>query len=408
MFSTRFSALQVYLTFAAVWAFFFSTYGVLSSVYRFETAGLNPFQLVLVGTVLELSVFIFEVPTGVVADVYSRRRSVIIGMFLFGLGFMLEGALPLFATILLAQVLWGIGATFESGAIDAWVTDEIGEQNAGQAFIRATQVHQLMSLFGIGLGVLLGQLYLGLPMIVAGVGFLGLAVFLILFMPERGFKANLEANHNPLKSIRDTFTAGLQVAGSKRIILIIFAITAILGVSSETFDRLWEAHFLEDIGFPALFSPVLWFGIIAVATSLLSLGITEIVRRRVDTNSHVAVARALLTINTGMTLTVIVFGIAGNFFLALLFYMASVLLRTSSRPLYTAWLNQKLEPQTRATVFSMNAQMDALGQIAGGPLLGLMAASLGMPFAFVMAGLLLLPAGFLYRRALLQRREPFG
>lgn len=400
MFPKRFSALQVYLAFAGCWAFFFSTYGVLSSVYRFEVAELNPFQLVLVGMVLELSVFIFEVPTGVVADVYSRRRSVIIGMFLFGIGFLLEGLFPVLALILLAQVIWGIGATFESGAINAWITDEIGEENAGQAFIRATQINQVFSLFGIGLGVLLGQVYLGLPIIVAGIGFIGLGIFLSLFMPENGFQPNRSANHNLWQSMRETFDAGLQVARRKRIIMIIFAITAVLGASSETFDRLWEAHFLEDIGLPKTFSPVVWFGIMAVATNLLSLIVTEVIRRRVDTQAHVAVARALLIMNIGMTFTVIAFGLAGNFFLALLFYMASVLLRTSSRPLYTAWLNQKLEPQTRATVFSMNAQMDALGQIAGGPLLGLMAVSLGMPFAFVVAGLLLLPAGFLYIKAM--------
>ena len=81
----------------------------MSSVYRLQTAGLSPFQLVLIGTVLELSVFIFEVPTGIVADLYSRRRSVIIGMFLIGAGFVLEGLFPVFTVMLLAQVIWGVG-----------------------------------------------------------------------------------------------------------------------------------------------------------------------------------------------------------------------------------------------------------------------------------------------------------
>ena len=69
----------------------------------------------LVGTLLEASVFLFEVPTGVVADVYSRRLSVIIGYALIGLGFALEGIVPRFEAVLLAQVLWGVGYTFTSG-----------------------------------------------------------------------------------------------------------------------------------------------------------------------------------------------------------------------------------------------------------------------------------------------------
>ena len=65
---------------------------VLSIVYHLEVVQLDVFQLVLVGTVQETSCFLFEIPTGVVADLYSRRRSVLIGMFLYGLGFLMEGA----------------------------------------------------------------------------------------------------------------------------------------------------------------------------------------------------------------------------------------------------------------------------------------------------------------------------
>ena len=51
------------------------------------------------GTVLETSAFFFEVPTGVLADTYSRRLSIIIGIFLLGAAAMFEGSIPLFGTI---------------------------------------------------------------------------------------------------------------------------------------------------------------------------------------------------------------------------------------------------------------------------------------------------------------------
>src|SRR5437762_6448645 len=65
-------------------------------IYRIQTIHLDAFQLVFVGTVLEATAFIFEVPTGVVADTFSRRLSVIIGIFLIGAGLGLEGVFPLF------------------------------------------------------------------------------------------------------------------------------------------------------------------------------------------------------------------------------------------------------------------------------------------------------------------------
>lgn len=111
MFAKNSKAYSVYLLFRFVCSLAVSMSTVLSIVYHLEVVQLDAFQLVLVGTVLETSCFLFEIPTGVVADLYSRRRSVLIGMFLYGLGFLMEGALPWFAPVLLAQVVWGCGDT---------------------------------------------------------------------------------------------------------------------------------------------------------------------------------------------------------------------------------------------------------------------------------------------------------
>jgi DHA3 family tetracycline resistance protein-like MFS transporter len=105
---------------------------VTMSLYEATVAGLTPVQLILVGTALEISAFVFEVPTGIVADVYSRRLSIIIGYVLMGLGFLVEGFFPAFLPILLAQIIWGLGYTFTSGATQAWITDEIGEDDANK------------------------------------------------------------------------------------------------------------------------------------------------------------------------------------------------------------------------------------------------------------------------------------
>src|SRR5215212_2498018 len=108
-------AYHAYLVMQGGQAFCFAIIFTLSAVYRIQAAGLNPLELVLVGTVLELSAFICEVPTGVVADTYSRRLSIVIGVVLIGLGGALEGAFAFFPTILLAQVVWAMGYTFTSG-----------------------------------------------------------------------------------------------------------------------------------------------------------------------------------------------------------------------------------------------------------------------------------------------------
>ena len=74
----------------------------VNMVFMVEVAGLDPLQMVLVGTVLEGSVFLFEIPTGVVADAVSRKLSVIIGHGMIGVGFLVLALFPSFAFILLS------------------------------------------------------------------------------------------------------------------------------------------------------------------------------------------------------------------------------------------------------------------------------------------------------------------
>src|SRR5450759_1137021 len=112
----RLDATLVYLIFSGVSSLSFSLIVTVNLVYQVEVAKLNPLQLVLVGTALEVVCFLCQVPTGVLADVYSRRLSVIVGVFLLDAGFILEDSIPLFAPIVVAQGLFGIGATFMDGA----------------------------------------------------------------------------------------------------------------------------------------------------------------------------------------------------------------------------------------------------------------------------------------------------
>ena len=159
----RMDAYRIYLFQEGASALLMSMIFTASAIYQVTVVGLTPLQLVLVGTTLEIAAFLFEVPTGVVADVYSRRLSVIIGMLLIGLGFIVEGTFPIFWLILGAQVLWGLGYTFTSRATQAWISDEIGEVEVGRAFMRANQVGNLMALGGIGAGILLGSLAINPP-----------------------------------------------------------------------------------------------------------------------------------------------------------------------------------------------------------------------------------------------------
>src|SRR5579859_6909342 len=160
--------LAVYFALEGALALLMALYGTVTAIYRVQVAGLNPLQLTLVGTALEGSVFLLQVPTGALADVFSRRLSIVVGIALMGAGFLLEGLSPHFGPILLAQVLWGAGYTFISGAEEAWITDEVGVERANHGFLRAGQVGMVAGLGGVALSVALASWRLNLPLVVAG------------------------------------------------------------------------------------------------------------------------------------------------------------------------------------------------------------------------------------------------
>jgi len=194
----------------------FAMLSTVSGVYAVKAAGLNPLQLVLVGTTLEASAFVLEIPTGVVADVYSRKLSVIIGYFLFGIGFVLWGASTRFATILLAQLIWGAGYTFISGAREAWIADELGEGRAGDAFLRGAQAGQIGAIAGIVASVALASVSLQLPLLLAGAGMLALGAALLPLMRETGFAPLPRGERTNWQRWSHTLLAGLRTVRGRR------------------------------------------------------------------------------------------------------------------------------------------------------------------------------------------------
>jgi DHA3 family tetracycline resistance protein-like MFS transporter len=403
----KLNARSVYLFIEFSASALFSMMFVSMSLYEATVAGLTPLQLVLVGTTLELSVFLFEVPTGVVADVYSRRLSIIIGYLLMALGFFVEGSFPSFLPIILAQVLWGLGYTFTSGATQAWITDEIGEAPANQLFLRATQVGLFASLIGMGAAALVGAQNVALPIQVGALGVFLIGLTLYAIMPETGFHPTPKEERNTWQHMGHTFREGLKTIRGRPRLMNILGIGLFYGLYSEGFDRLWVKFLLDHFSLPVLFgnNEVAFFAVLRVSGALLTILAVRFVEKRVDTGSSLAIGRAMLGVTAGISLAMVGFALSRYLLLALVLYLVINVLRNTSQPLQTAWVNQKLDSRVRATVHSMFGQVDAIGQIAGGPGVGLIANLVSVVAAITTSGLLLTPALFLIGRANRQSLE---
>ena len=353
----------------------FSMAFTASMIYRITEVGMSPLELVLVGTAMELAAFVFEIPTGVVADVYSRRLSILIGSVTIGLAFLLEGLVPLFGAVLLSQVIWGLGYTFTSGASEAWISDEIGEEAAAQAFVRGAQLGTAGGLLGIVVGIALASVQLNLPIVLGGALMIALAALLALWMPERGFKPLQREERSSWSAMATTLRAGIALLRQRPVLRIVLLVELVSGLYSEGFDRLWQKHILESYTLPTLrgieLQPVVWFGLFDLVGGLCAIGLTELLSRRVRLTRHSPAVRALLLLNAAIVAGMLVFSLAGGLGLAVLALWCVATARAASAPVSSAWLNQSVAPEIRATMFSLNGQVNAVGQIAGGPPAGL-------------------------------------
>ncbi len=397
------SAWNSYLILRFFSALFLQAIFTVNLLYQAQVVGLGPLQMVLVGRALELSGFLFEIPTGILADVKSRRLSILIGTAVTGCGFMIVGFVPVFEAVVFGHVVWGLGYTFCSGATEAWIVDEVGETRAADAFTRGAQWDQIGAFAGIGVGVGVGLYGVQAAVVAGGAGMLLLAIILSFVMPERGFVPVSKEERRTWGAIRDTVAAAQSLTRRQRGFGLLLTVSFVYGLHSEGFDRLWVPHVLA-IGLPANLQPVIWFGLASACARALGVLTVEVARRRVDMVSKESLMRALQVISVLLVVSITAIALSGHWWLALLLYCMERALHAGSQPLYYTWLNLHIDrPQVRATIFSVNSQMNAIGQVFGGPVAGAVGERLGLRAALLSSALLLLPVVPLY--ALLLRKS---
>lgn len=394
-------ATRVYLFMEMATAIFLCLVFTTNNLYEATVAGLAPLQLVLIGTTVEVSAFLFEVPTGIVADIYSRRLSIIIGYVLLGIGFLIEGFFPAFGPILVSAVICGVGFTFLSGAKQAWITDEIGEEKANKLFLRMARLGAFAWLAGLGVTLLLGANNTAIPIRVGAGGILLVGILLALLMPETGFHPTPQEDRTTWQHMWYIFKQGTNVVRSRpRLVNIVF-IGLCYGLYSEGLDRLSIKLLLDNFQLPVFFgsTQLSFFVLLDVIGAVLSIFVIRFVEKRLDTSSPTAIGRAMLWVTGLIVISMLSFALAPVLPMAILALVTVGQLRGISGPLNAAWINQKLDSRVRATIHSMFGQVDAIGQSAGGPVVGLVANLFTVRLGVALSSLLLSPALLFIQRA---------
>lgn len=367
-------------------------------------AGLSNAEAFTANAFFAAGSFIFEVPTGVVADTKGRRTSFLLGTVTLMASTILyllmwQTHAPLWGWAI-ASVLLGLGFTFFSGAVEAWLVDALSHAkytgDLEPIFGRAQVVTGAAMLTGSVAGGFIAQITnLGVPYILRA-AILGVAFVVALatmrdlgFIPSRG--KNIAAEVRAL--LGGAVDSGFRNPPIRWLML---SAPFQTGVGFYVFYAM-QPHLLELYGDRTAFGIA---GLAAAVTAGAQIGggllvptVRKLFRRRTDLLLWSAI------ISSG---SIALVGLIDSFWAALGFFVGWAALFSLSSPVRQAFINNCIPSEQRATVLSFDALMGSSGGVVAQPVLGRVADASGYPFSYlVSAGIYAVSAPFVW----LARRE---
>ncbi len=366
-------------------------------------AGLDLFETFVANAFFTLGQVIFEIPTGVAADTVGRRFSILMSMAILAAATLAYVALSFTGAgvilFSLASVFLGLGFTFYSGALEAWVVDalaSVGDHETDSVFARTGQLFGVSLIIGTVAGGFLGQVDLALPYILRG-GLL-IALFGLAFWGLR----DIGFDHRPFKwhrvpaEVRTVLKASLKHGLRNPPVRIIMFMTLLQMGFLIWGWYAWQPYFLDLLG-----KELIWVaGLIAAGLGMVMVLGGELAKRaapRMKRSTGIVIGATVFSI--GMVAT----GIAPTFVTALTAFFIGMLGFSFTSPMTQAAMHNCIPSEARATVVSFNSLMGSAGGVASQPALGAFTRSVGIGPGYIVGGIITAPVIIL---GLLLRRHP--
>jgi MFS family permease len=366
-------------------------------------AGLTLTESFVANAFFTLGMVIFEIPTGVVADTLGRRFSFLASLVVLSAGtlayvwlyWMHAGIVP-FA---IASVFLGLGFTFYSGAVEAWVVDAMAAVNSTMpleaVFARGGQVQGAAMLIGTLGGGVIAHFDLAVPYVVRTVALAACFVVAALWMRDLGFERRtfrMRQVPREMRTVARTSLAdGWHRAGVRWLLLsgMVYWTFLIWGWYA------WQPHFVD------LFGGAVWItGVVAAGASLMMILGNSLAPRLAARVRDRAALLAFCTVVFAAGLLGV--AAADSFWPAVLAFLVAMAAFGIHEPVRMAMVHALIPSRTRATVISFGGLMGSAGGVVSQILLADFAETNGIPAGYAIGAawaLLAIPLILLAARA---------
>jgi MFS family permease len=335
-------------------------------------AGLSNLEAFAANAFFTGGMVLFEVPTGIVADTVGRRMSYLLGTVtlsastvLYVLLWQIEG--PFWAWALVS-ILLGLGFTFFSGAVEAWLVDALtatgftGELES--VFGRGQMVSGAAMLTGsVAGGFIAQQVSLGTPFVLRAAVLVVMFAVAFRLMHDIGFAP--EKSEGPLKEMRriasSSIDYGWRVPAVKWLMLESLFTG---GVGIYAFYAL-QPYLLELYGDPQAYQIAGLVAAIIAGAQILGGLTAPWIRRRFRRRTSALIGMATLSV-----ITLALIGTIESFWPVIGLIVVWGLLFAASMPIRQTYMNGMIPSRQRATILSFDSLMDSTGGVWAQPILG--------------------------------------
>jgi MFS family permease len=351
-------------------------------------AGLSFFEVFVANAAFSVGLVVFEIPTGVVADTLGRRMSFLFSVSVLGGTTLLYVGLAQIGAGVVAfaivSVFMGLGFTFYSGAMEAWLVDALGVTGfrgiLDPVFARGQQITGVAMLVGTIGGGLLGQVDLAFPYLVRSALLAAVFVVAYIVMHDLGFTPRRVTARELPGEVARNGKAGVEFGwGQRRLRLLMLAACVQGGFFT------WAFYASQPYLLELLDSDAIWVsGFVAAGVALSMIAGNQVVNvasRYCGRRTTLLLAAAAL-----QTFAAVVMGLSGSFWVALGAFLLVTASMGVTSPVRSAYLHQIVPTEQRATVVSFDSMVSSAGGIGGQVGLGALGEARAVGSAFVVGG----------------------
>ena len=343
-------------------------------VLFYQDNGMGMQEIFVLKAIYSVAVVVMEIPSGYMADVWGRKKTLILGSILGSAGFLIYSFSFGFWAFVVAEIVLGIGHSFVSGADSAMLYDSLKASGKSEDYVkqegRITSAGNFAEALAGIIGGFLAAISLRTPFYFQfAVASIAIPAALTMIEPKFHESKTVLTIKTLIQNIRTTFLSNKNL----RIAILLSAVT---GTATLTFAWMVQPFF------KAVNLPVEWFGILWTALNL-TVGVSSVFAYKVEMalGKRKTVLVVILLLAAGYFLSgfnIVLWGIGFLF----LFY----LVRGLATPILKNYINQYTESEVRATMLSVRNFVIRISFAGIGPLLGYITDNINLKTAFILAG----------------------